>query len=68
VTDTGKVGGTLLGIATSRDCDLISNKSVTVSEIMTPLSDLVTGPQDLELSEAYKIMRENKKSKLPIIN
>lgn len=35
---------------------------------MTPFSDLVTGPQDLTLSEAYQIMRENKRSKLPIID
>jgi IMP dehydrogenase len=35
VTDTGALGGKLLGIVTSRDIDFISDRSTPLEEVMT---------------------------------
>lgn len=40
VTDSGKVGGKLLGLVTTRDYDFVTNYSTPLSEVMT--ADLET--------------------------
>jgi IMP dehydrogenase len=35
VTDTGALGGKLLGIVTSRDIDFVSDRSTPLEEVMT---------------------------------
>ena len=71
VTDTGKIGGKLIGILTRRDIesivDMDSYYSVLVEDIMTN-ENLVTAYQGCELSEANSILRKSRKGKLPIIN
>ena len=42
VTDTGKLGGKLLGIVTSRDIDFLDNRATPLGEVMT--TDVVTAP------------------------
>lgn len=68
ITDNGKVGGKLLGLASTRDHDFIADRSTKVSDIMTPASQLITGPSNLTLEQAQNLMKKHKKGKLPIVN
>jgi len=68
VTDTGKIGGKLLGLVTKRDTDFMQNDhSRTVCEIMTPFTKLVTAKEGVSLSAANQTIHTSKKGKLPII-
>ncbi|KAL5108438.1 Inosine-5'-monophosphate dehydrogenase 2 [Taenia crassiceps] len=70
ITDTGKIGGKLLGLVTLRDIDFLDESQLNcpVAEVMTPFDSLVTAKHGILLSEANKIMQKSKKGKLPIIN
>ncbi|KAF8154076.1 IMP dehydrogenase/GMP reductase [Crassisporium funariophilum] len=65
ITDTGVVGGKLVGIVTARDIQF-RDPSTPLSQVMT--TDLVTAQQGITLTEANDILRDSKKGKLPIIN
>eukprot|EP00656_Telonema_subtile_P045491 TRINITY_DN5173_c0_g1_i2.p1 TRINITY_DN5173_c0_g1~~TRINITY_DN5173_c0_g1_i2.p1 ORF type:complete len:589 (-),score=186.13 TRINITY_DN5173_c0_g1_i2:42-1808(-) len=66
VTDTGKMGGKLLGIITSRDFDLLRADDTTrIAEIMT--TELVVAKEGCTLPQANEILRESKKGMLPIV-
>ncbi|KAF9054283.1 IMP dehydrogenase/GMP reductase [Panaeolus papilionaceus] len=65
ITDTGVVGGKLIGIVTARDVQF-RDPSTPLSEVMT--TDLVTAQQGITLMEANAILRDSKKGKLPIVN
>jgi len=66
VTEDGKLGSKLVGIVTSRDVDFRSDPTTPVSALMTPLASLVTAKVGCTLQQANDILRESKKSKLPI--
>uniref|UniRef100_A0AC34QA56 Inosine-5'-monophosphate dehydrogenase n=1 Tax=Panagrolaimus sp. JU765 TaxID=591449 RepID=A0AC34QA56_9BILA len=71
VTDTGKVGGKLLGLVTSRDIDFLKEnkyKTTTIREVMVPREKLMTGGRELTLPDAYNILENEKKGKLPIVD
>jgi IMP dehydrogenase len=69
ITDTGKVGGKLLGLVTSRDTDFVSSRSTTkLKEVMTPIGELKVGVEPISLKEAQKTLQRIKKGKLPIVN
>jgi len=68
ITDTGAVGGKLLGIVTERDVDWLKDKSTPLSEVMTHVRDLVVGSETMTLREADDVLRSSKKGKLPIVN
>ncbi|KAF8908077.1 IMP dehydrogenase/GMP reductase [Gymnopilus junonius] len=65
ITDTGVLGGQLVGIVTSRDIQF-RDPSTPLAQIMT--TDLVTAQQGITLAEANNILRDSKKGKLPIVN
>ncbi|KZT63799.1 IMP dehydrogenase [Daedalea quercina L-15889] len=65
ITDTGALGGKLLGIVTNRDIQF-RDPSTPLSEVMT--TDLVTASEGITLEEANAILRDSKKGKLPIID
>lgn len=68
VTDTGKMGGRLLGIISGRDTDFIEDTSVKVSEFMTERSMLTCASEGVSLEEANAILKKSKKGKLPVVN
>ncbi|TFK37666.1 IMP dehydrogenase/GMP reductase [Crucibulum laeve] len=65
ITDSGKLGGKLVGIVTSRDVQF-RDTSTPLSNVMT--TSLVTAQQGITLAEANDILRDSKKGKLPIID
>ncbi|KAJ7275509.1 IMP dehydrogenase [Mycena haematopus] len=65
ITDTGSLGGKLVGIVTSRDVQF-RDYSTLLSDVMT--RDLVTARQGITLMQANDILRDSKKGKLPIID
>lgn len=66
ITDNGKLGGNLIGIVTSRDIDLLEDRTLRMKDVMT--TDLVVGHEPISLPEANKMLQEAKVGKLPIVN
>lgn len=64
-SDTGLLGGKLVGVVTSRDVQFRS-PSTPLSDVMT--TTLVTAPEGVSLIEANDILRDSKKGKLPIVD
>ncbi len=68
ITDSGSMGGKLMGIVSNRDITFINDRSMKLREIMTPRDKLSVAKQGVELNEANEILKESKKGKLPVIN
>ena len=68
VTDTGAVGGKLLGIVTSRDIDFVVDRKSRCADVMTKFSDMVTVEEGITLDEARKVVVASKKGKVPVVN
>jgi IMP dehydrogenase len=66
ITDTGKMGGKLLGMVTNRDIDFVTDRRTPLHAVMT--TQLVTASESASLSEAFELLRASKKGKLPIVN
>ncbi|GAW80271.1 inosine-5'-monophosphate dehydrogenase [Plasmodium gonderi] len=66
ITVDGKVGSKLVGIITGVDYLYLTDKSKQIKDIMT--TDVVTGNYPINLSDANKVLCEEKKSVLPIVN
>ena len=66
ITDTGKIGGRLVGIVTSRDIDFVQDKSTLLKSVMT--KELVTAKEHHSLEVANKVLIDSKKAKLPIVD
>jgi IMP dehydrogenase len=59
--------GSLVGIVTNRDMRFISDKSVRVREVMTPMP-LVTAPVGVTRDGALDLLRRHKVEKLPLVD
>ena len=69
VTDDGTASGKFLGIVTSRDYRVCRmDKSVPVSQFMTPLERIVYAREGVTLSEANDIIWAHKINALPIVD
>ena len=66
ITDTGKLGGKLVGIVTNRDTDFVKDRSLSLKEVMT--TDLIVAKDTCSLEEANDVLRHSKKAKLPIVD
>ncbi|WP_405144617.1 IMP dehydrogenase [Sphaerisporangium sp. NBC_01403] len=64
VTDQG---GVLVGIVTNRDMRFETDQSVRVRDVMTPMP-LVTAPVGVSRDEAFRLLRQNKVEKLPLVD
>lgn len=64
--ESGKLGGKLVGIITSRDVQFHEDSSSPVSEVMT--KDVVTAKVGISLLDGNDILRTSKKGKLPIVD
>ena len=68
ITDTGKMGGRLVGIISNRDTAFIEDPTVKVKDFMTPRADLSVAKEGVSLTEANEMLKESKKGKLPVVN
>lgn len=68
ITESGLSRAPLLGLVTTRDVDLIRDRSTPLSEVMTATSDLVVGFSTKSLKENESILIESKRGKLPIVD
>ncbi|WP_169951885.1 IMP dehydrogenase [Microbispora sp. H11081] len=64
VTD---VDGVLVGIVTNRDMRFESDQRRAVRDVMTPMP-LVTAPVGVDRDEAFRLLRQNKVEKLPLVD
>ncbi|KAG6902954.1 hypothetical protein C0995_009346 [Termitomyces sp. Mi166 len=65
ITDSGSLGGKLVGIVTARDIQF-RDPQTPLRDVMT--TSLVTAPLGITLLEANDILRDSKKGKLPIVD
>ena len=63
--DTGRLGGVLTGIVTSRDIDFLDEDQYdsTLDRVMTPLDELIVAQSGCTLREANQILQKSKKVK-----
>jgi len=60
--------GKLAGMLTNRDYRFEENHSRPVSEIMTPLDELITAPPGTDLDSALELLRVHRLEKLPLVD
>lgn len=59
--------GQLKGILTKRDLRFLESDAIQIQEVMTK-DNLITAPENTDLKEAERILRENKVEKLLLVN
>jgi IMP dehydrogenase len=60
--------GKLVGLVTRNDFELSDKPAAALSEIMTPLSDVLSAKPGTTVKQAYSLMTKNKKKTLPILD
>jgi IMP dehydrogenase len=57
VTVDGKMGSKLVGLISHRDTDFLEDRSMQISQLMTPMDKLVTGRHPISIAEANTILK-----------
>ncbi len=60
--------GFLLGMVTGRDVRYFRKNEAKVSEVMTPIERLITASADTTISDARRVLYENRIEKLPLVH
>jgi IMP dehydrogenase len=68
VTDSGALGGVVVGIVTTRDVEAVVDRTTLVSACMTSAPQLQTGLADAPLAELRSLLFSSKKGKLPLVD
>ena len=66
ITEDGTLKSKLVGIVTRRDIDFEVDRTKKLKEVM--VTQLITAPDGITLTEGNKILKESKKGKLPLID
>ena len=66
ITETGKLNSKLIGMVSFRDVDFVEDKNTKIKDVM--LTDLITVKEGISLDEAYKVLKDSKRSRLPIVD
>lgn len=56
------------GILTSRDTRFFEGEKTKVSELMTPMSDVISADPSISIEQAQEIIKKNRIEKLPLIS
>ena len=62
ITENGDAHGKLVGFISRRDTDFVSDRSLLIETVMTPIDQVLTAPDTMSLAEANQMLT------LPIIN
>jgi IMP dehydrogenase len=68
ITDTGKMGGRLVGVISNRDTSFRDELAVKIEDFMTERSFLSAAKEGVSLEEANNMLNASKKGKLPVVN
>ncbi len=66
ITEDGTLKSKLVGIVTRRDIDFEVNRTKKLKDVM--VTQLITAPAGITLTEGNKILKESKKGKLPLVD
>mmetsp|Transcript_13408 Transcript_13408/g.18327 ORF Transcript_13408/g.18327 Transcript_13408/m.18327 type:complete len:509 (+) Transcript_13408:41-1567(+) len=64
ITDTGSLGGKLLGIVTTRDIQLVTDPTTLLADVMT--TEVLTVSSQTSHADAMEFLRRTKKGKIPV--
>jgi IMP dehydrogenase/GMP reductase len=68
ITEDGKIGSKLIGIVEKKDCDFIEDRSLPLSSVITPVSQMTTCKHPCTLAEANKTLMDAKANYLCVID
>jgi len=66
ITIDGQINSKLIGMVSFRDVDFVDNKKTLIKDVM--LKDLITIREGTTLEKAYRVLKESKRSRLPIVD
>mmetsp|Transcript_26402 Transcript_26402/g.32345 ORF Transcript_26402/g.32345 Transcript_26402/m.32345 type:complete len:533 (+) Transcript_26402:248-1846(+) len=68
ITDTGKMGGRLVGIVSNRDASFVDDRTMKILDFMTSRDEISVAREGVSLATANDLLRKSKKGKLPVVN
>ena len=66
ITEDGQINSKLIGMVSFRDVDFVEDKNTPIKDVM--LTDLITIKEGTSLKKAYQVLKESKRSRLPIVD